>query len=150
MIPVAIFEALAEDEALNDLGINGNRIFELQSINQDETPDTSTYLIILDMQESTVFAATYAGMGTGIPKAPRVLELSVHISWDVSRDYEPIDHILNQADRILLAFEHVTGSDGVRITCIAKQGRSRNLQDDGWRTTTRRATYSVLYDESAA
>jgi hypothetical protein len=60
------------------------------------------------------------------------------------------DRILNRVDDILLPIEHKTGSDGMRITCIDKQGRSGNLIDDGWKTIARNATYGVLYDESTA
>jgi hypothetical protein len=150
MMPMAVFEALSNDEELNLLGIDGNRIYEMQSINQDETPDTSSYFIVIDMQESITLSQTYAGLSNGIPKAPRVMDVAVHISWDKTRDYFVINHILNQVDRILVPFEQITGSDGIRVTCIARTGRGRNAQDDGWRTTTRHATYSVLYDESAA
>lgn len=150
MMPMAIFEAITQDNTLSTLGINEDRVYEMQSINQDETPDANTHFVVIDMQESTVFSQTYAGMGNGITKAPRVMDIAVHISWDISRDYQPIDHILNQIDRVLCPIEHVTGSDGIRVTCIAKSGRGRNLQDDGWRTITRHATYSVLYDELAA
>jgi hypothetical protein len=150
MMPMAVFEALVNDEELNNCGINAGRIYEMQSINQDETPDATTHFLVIDMQESTTMSQTYAGMGNGIPKAPRVMDVACHISWDVSRDYKPINHILNQVDRVLTEFEQEIGTDNMRVTCIAKSGRGRNLQDDGWRTTTRHATYSVLYDESAA
>lgn len=146
MIPSAIFEAITQDNQMNTLGIDESRVFELQSINQDETPDTRTHLIIIDMQE----ANSAFGAVSAINKAPRIMEISVHISWDVSRDFRAIDHILNRIDAILLPMEHVTGSDDIRVTCIAKQARTRNLQDDGWRTITRHATYGVLYDELAA
>ena len=150
MMPMAIFEIITGDTTLNDLGITEDRVFELQSINQDVTPDTTTYLVIIDMQESTISSATYGGMGNGIHKAPRVMEISVHISWNVTRDYHVIDRILNRIDKLFYDTIQYTGTDGVRITSIRKQGRTRNLQDDGWQTTTRHATYTVLYDELAA
>lgn len=150
MMPNAIYEAIVNDDALNELGITTGRVFELQSINQGETPDTTNYLVVIDMQEATGSILQYLGFETIPANPPRTMELSVHISWDKTRDYHVINRILNRIDAILLPMENVIGSDGIRVTCIDKRGRTRNLQDDGWRTTTRHAIYSVLYDESAA
>jgi hypothetical protein len=150
MMPIAVYEALAGDATLNALGITGSRIYEMQSINRDERPDASGYFLIVDFQESTLFSQTYTGLRNGIPKGPRVMDIAVHISWDKTREYNTINKILNAIDAVLLPIEHMTGSDGVRVTCIRPSGRSRNLQDDGWKTTTRHATYGILYDESAA
>lgn len=148
MMPVAVYESLAGDSILNDLGITGDRIFELQSV--DQRPFDEGYWLIVNWQESSVYSQTYTGMSNGIPKAPRVMTIWVHTPLDSTRDYTIITRILNRIDAILLPMVHVTGSDGVRVTCVAKQGRSGNLADDGWKTTTRNATFGVLYDESAA
>lgn len=150
MMPSAVHELLAADATLAGLGVTGDRIYEMQAIAQDERPNADTYFVVVDFQESTLFSQTYAGLQNGIPKAPRVMDIAVHISWDKSREYNVINRILNRIDAILLPAEHVTGADGVRVTCIRPSGRSRNLLDDGWRTTTRHATYGILYDETAA
>lgn len=60
------------------------------------------------------------------------------------------DRILTGVDSVLLPMQQVTGSDGIRVTCIRPMGRSRNLLDPGWRTVTRAAQYSLLYSESAS
>lgn len=148
MLPMAIYESLVEDEELNELGITEGRILEMQSV--DERPFDSGYFLIINWQESTVYSQTYTGMANGIPKAPRVMMVWVHTPMDKTRDYRLTDRILNRIDDILLPVEHKTGSDGMRVTCIAKQGRSGNLIDDGWKTITRNATYGVLYDERTA
>lgn len=149
MIPMIIFEKISQDETLqNDFGITENNIFELQSL--DERPVDDGYFIIINWQESTVYSQTYTGMQNGITKAPRVMMVWVHTPKDKSRDYRPLDQILNRIDAILLPVEQEIGSDGMRVTCIAKQGRSGNLIDDGWKTITRNATYGVLYDETSA
>lgn len=72
----------------------------------------------------------------------------VHHPMEKDRDYSAIDAILNRVESLLLNMEQVTGEDKARITCIIKQGRSRNLVDPAWKTITRNATYGVLYDES--
>lgn len=148
MLPMAIYESLANDDDLNDLGITGDRIFELQSV--DERPYDTGYFVIINWQESVMYSQTYTGMSNGIPKAPRVMTLWVHTPSDETRDYRIIDRILNRIDDILLPTEHKIGTDGMRVTCVAKQGRSGNLIDDGWKTISRNATYGVLYDETTA
>lgn len=143
-MPSVIFETLANDATLNSLGVDGTRIFELQTIAHDETPDVSTYLVVINMQEATFISQD------GSIRRPRVMEISVHISWDQTRSYQVIDQILNRIDELLLPMEQEVGGDGIRVTSVGRQGRTGNLQDEGWRTTTRHATYGVLYDESAA
>lgn len=150
MMPILVYEALANDSVLNGLGIDGSRIYEMQSINRDGRPNADTYFLVVEFQESTIYSQTYTGMRNGIPRAPRVMEIACHISWNVDREYNMINRILNAVDDALLPVEQQVGSDNIRVTCIRPSGRSRNLQDDGWETTTRHATYGILYDESAA
>jgi hypothetical protein len=148
MMPSAIFEAITQSQDVIDCGVTPDRVFELQSL--DERPCSDGYFVVLDFQESTLYSQTYTGMKNGIPKAPRVMVIWVHTPEDKTRDYTIIDRILNRIDDAILSLEQVTGNDGSRVTCVAKQGRSRNLKDPGWKTITRNATYGVLYDESVA
>lgn len=148
MLPNIIYEKIIQDNYLQQCGISSDRVLELQSV--DERPFDDGYFIIVNWQESTIYSQTYTGMQNGIRKAPRVMMLWVHCPKDRSRDFRPIDKILNRIDDLLLSIEQEAGTDGMRVTCIAKQGRSGNLIDDGWKTITRNATYGVLYDESLA
>ena len=148
MLPIKVYEAIASDSIVQACGITSSRIFELQSV--DERPFDDGYFVVINWQESTIFSQTYTGMQNGIAKAPRVMTLWVHSPLDRGRDYRIIDRILNRIDSILLGIEQQSGSDGIRITCVTKQGRSGNLIDDGWKTIARNATYGVLYDEYAA
>lgn len=144
MLPTIVYETLAADDDLQDLGVTEDRIFERQSL--DERPYDDGYTVVINWQESTMYSQTYSNLA----RAPRVMTLWVHTPKDKTRDYRTIDQILNRIDILLLGIEQRTGTDGMRVTCIAKQGRSGNLIDDGWKTITRNATYGVLYDESAA
>ena len=149
MLPVIVYEKITQDSVLqNDFGINGSRVLELQSV--DQRPFDNGYFVIINWQESTIYSQTYTGMQNGIVRAPRVMTLWVHQPLDRGRDFRPIDQILNRIDQLLLPVEQESGSDGMRVTCIAKQGRSGNLVDDAWKTITRNATYGVLYDETMA
>jgi hypothetical protein len=139
----AIFDTLAADAELSALGITGDRIFEAHSI--DERPVHSGPFMVLKWEESTLYTQTYTGMQNGIPRAPRVLTIWVHIPWDETRQFDLIDTILNRVDLILDAMEHVEGADGYTVTLASKSGRSGNLSDEGFKTITRNAVFGVLY-----
>lgn len=138
MIPSAIFEALDGDSILESYDISSNRIFELQSL--DDRPVKDGYFVVINFEESTVLGP--------LKKGPRIMTIWVHHPMEKDRDYAPVDAILNRIEGILLGLEQTTGSDNVRVTCIMKQGRSRNLIDPAWKTIARSATYGVLYDET--
>lgn len=140
MIPVVVYEKIVNDAALNDLGVSENRVFELQSV--DERPFDEGYFVVINWQESA------SPIYSGISRSPRTMTLWVHAPMDRTRDYTQIEKILNRIENIFVNLEQQIGTDGIRVTCITKQGRSGNLIDDAWKTITRNATYGVLYDES--
>lgn len=139
MIPAGVHELLAGQPRLVALGVSGGRIEELQST--DERPFNDGHFIIVNFEEQSLIPTLNRG--------PRVVTLWVHSCDDRSRDYRPIDRILSVIDDVFADVEHYTGSDGVRITGIRRQGRSGNLRDPGWKTIARTATFDVLYDERA-
>ena len=144
MMPSIIYETLENDLSL--AGLLGTtvpiqkRIFELQSC--DERPKVNNgYFIIIDMQDTPV---RYRRFG------PQNMQIWVHTPMMAGADYGMINKILNRIDNILIPLELVKGNDGVRLTLIEKRGRSKNLEDPGWKTATRNASYGVLYDEASA
>jgi hypothetical protein len=142
MMPSIIYELLAQDQALNSLGITSSRIIESQSL--DSRPFNDGYFVTVSFQELTMSTVSV------IARGPRVVTIAVHRSWEIDRQYRPIDKILNRIDQILLPIENAIGTDGVRVSKVMRQGRSANMADEGWKTITRTATYGVLYDEYAA
>lgn len=134
-----VHELLAGQPRLVALGISGQRIKESQSV--DERPFDDGVFIVANFEEQSLIPTLNRG--------PRVVTVWVHSCDDRSRDYRPIDRILSVIDDVFSSVEHYTGSDGVRITGLRRQGRSGNLRDPGWNTIARTATYSILYDESA-
>jgi hypothetical protein len=140
MMPSIIYETLANDATLAGLMGPGQRVFELQSI--DERPINDKYFVVIDFQETQTTLQQHLG--------PRTMQIWVHGIFDGGRDYGPITTILNRIDELLLPLENATGIDGIRLTLIQRHARSRNTIDPGWKTTTRNAIYSVLYDEFAA
>ena len=142
----AIFDTISTDSQLAALGITEDRIFEIQSL--DERPFHSGPFVVFKWEESTIYTQTYTGMQNGIDRAPRVLQIWVHIPMDETREYDLIDQILNRIDIVLDGMEHVQGSDGYTVTLARKAGRSGNLVDEGYKTITRNAVYGVLYRET--
>lgn len=140
-MPIAIFEAITAHPDLNALGITPATVFEAESLNADNRPNVDAHFVTVRFLEQTISAVVRRG--------PRAMEVAVHVDWTLTRDYTGINRILNRVDAVLVPFEQVTGSDGIRVACIRPMGRSRNLTDPGWRTISRYATYSVLTDESA-
>jgi hypothetical protein len=120
---------------------NGQRIFELQSV--DERPIADGYFVIIDMQEQE-----------GLPfqghYGPRAMQIWVHTPLDNDRTYNVINRILNRIDALILPIENQRGTDNIRCTMVEFHARSRNTFDPAWKTTTRSALYTVAYDESAA
>lgn len=148
MTAVAVFDLLTSDSILNGFGINEDTVSEITDI--DTRPVHDGYFAVLKWQESTLYSQAYAGLRNGIDRAPRVLEIWVHVPLTITRRYNTIDKILDRIDELLTAIEHLPGDDDDTITMIRKAGRSGNLTDEGWQTATRNAVYGVLYRRSAA
>jgi hypothetical protein len=142
MMPNLLYQKLANDPELSNLGINSTRVIESQSV--DERPFNDGYFITVAFEEMLIASPSRLSRGE------RTVTVAVHRNWDIDRDYSPIDRILNRVDNLLLTVENETGSDGVRVTSVRRSGRSGNMADEGWRTITRTSTYGVLYDEYAA
>src|ERR1700747_2214589 len=123
MMPSAIYETLANDTTLAGLLGTGNRIFELQSV--DERPVDSGYFIIIDFQETTVGFQD----GANVVTDEQVMQIWVHTPLDVEREYNTINRILNRIDALLLPIEQVIGGDGIRVSTVRLHSRSRNTFD---------------------
>ena len=139
----AIFDTLAADTELNDLGIDETKIFESHSI--DERPVHSGPFMVLKWEEPTNYTSSYSASANGIQRAARTLTVWIHIPWDETREFDLIDTILNRVDEILTGMEHVPGVDGYTVTVANPAGRSGNLADEGFKTITRNAVFGVLY-----
>ena len=139
MRPSVLYEALATDTELNNLGVTGDRIKESQSV--DSRPFSTGYFITISGDE-VLFSTT-----TVLEKGPRTFVVAVHTSADETRDYTIIDKIISRISKIYKGMENVTGADGCRVSEVRCRGRSGNLVDEGWKTISRTVTYGVLYRE---
>ncbi|AKU45316.1 hypothetical protein MADRUGA_26 [Mycobacterium phage Madruga] len=116
------------------------RVYESQSL--DSRPHNDGYFITVNMEELAI-------SNSAISRGPRTVTVAVHHPRSGDADYAPITNYLNQIDSALLPIENEMGADNVRVSQVARGGRSGNLIDEGWNTITRNATYRVSYDEYA-
>lgn len=132
MEPILLWEIL-------DTILSG-RAYESQSL--DTRPHADGYFFTINMEESTI-------ANSAISRGPRTVTVAVHHNAEIDRDYGPITRLLNLVDLAFQQIDDDSGSDGVRVSQVKRQGRSGNLLDEGWNTITRTATYGVLYNEYA-
>lgn len=145
MMPNVIPQLLNADSQLTTLLGTGTRIAESQSWGTKPLPRPKDgYWLSIKFNEMSFSAASV------LAKGPRMVDIAVHHPWEIDRDFTTLTSILNRVDEILLPIEQQIGTDGIRVTSIARRGRSANAEDEGWQTITSYATYGVLYDEFAA
>lgn len=145
MMPNLIPQLLIADSQLQTLLGGAGRIAESQSWGTPPLPRPTTgYWLSINFEEM-LFSAVSA-----LSRGPRSCTIAVHHPEELDRDYTTLTSILNRVDEIILPIEDQSGTDGLRITSIARRGRSANAVDEGWKTITRFATYGVLYQEYAA
>lgn len=142
MSRAAVFKALRESTALQNLGIDATRIFV--NFQGDTRPKDKGPFIVIRWEESTLFNQTYTGMSNGLSRAPRTVTFWAHFPEETSTDFTDIDAILNAVDEAIAPLEHYPGDDGVTITCTRRSGRSSDMRDPSYKTICRNATYVIL------
>ena len=129
----AVFQLLSTDSILNSVyGINESRVWPTQAL--DTAPRKGPFLI-LRWEERTV---ERGGFG-----ATDILTVWAHVAREHSTDYGPLNEILERVEEILLLATHVVGVDGV-LSTVDYNGRSPHLNDEGYKTITRNAQFTVL------
>jgi hypothetical protein len=145
MMPNIIPQLLSADAQLQTLLGGSGRIAESQSWGTTPLPRPKDgYWLSINFEEM-LFSPVSA-----LSRGPRSCTIAVHHPQEIDRDYDTLTSILNRVDEIILPIEDQSGTDGLRVTSIARRGRSGNAIDEGWATITRFATYGVLYQEYAA
>jgi hypothetical protein len=142
MMPSGIWELLNGDSELESLGLPGNRIIESQSV--DERPFDDGFFATIAFEERRFSTAAFS-----LRRGPRATTIAVHTPDEGSRDYAPINTILERITKVLSAIDQYAGIDNMEITEISIWSESANLVDEGYRTLTRYATYGVLYHARA-
>lgn len=80
-------------------------------------------------------------------RGPHHFDLWIHLPVSVSTDYVRIDSIIDRCDEIFAAVEdtdQTPGGDGWVLDYVGFQGRSQDIEDPGYETICRRASYYAL------
>ena len=141
MMPSILYEALAKDPVLADLGLK-KRIYE--DMSTDERPTSDGIFIVVSFRETALTSKA------PLNKGPRTVIIAVHQPDHLVRSFDKINKVIERVTEIYLKIVQQSGEDKVRVTQIKLTGKSAQRDDPGWKTLTRTATYGVLYQESAA
>lgn len=135
----AIYSLLKNDTQLAALGGDGFTV--VANFTADQRPnDTGAFLVL--RWGTTDYASEVQTSG------PWHFDVWVHIPSALSTDYVRIDNILDRVDALFEiandADSELAGADGRTVTVIVPEGRSGDLEDEGYMTICRRASYQVL------
>lgn len=128
-----IYSRLAEDQELKALGIGKVEA----NWSSDVSPSRSECFLVLRWGESE---------NPKFDRGNHTVPLTVwaHMPDEVGRDFGGLQKILERVQDILVSIELETGSDGYEVTSIRWQGRSGDFFDQGFKTSTKNALFSVL------
>lgn len=127
----AVYSLLAADGQLQALGLPYGNVWPAQSM--DTAPRNGRFLILRWEEETIAFGQT----------GSEVLTVWAHCPREMSTDFAPLDAILNRVTEVLTSATHVTGADGA-LTCVQYNGKSPDLNDEGYKTITKNAAYTVV------
>lgn len=135
-----MYDALAADTSLNQLGITEGTLFANWSL--DEPPMHEGPFAILRWESEPSPAMFDADQP--VVKNVRQLTVWVHYPVSLSTDFNHIDSILDSVDAVMVGLQHQKGEDGETVTCVRVFGRSPDFKDDSFQTISRNAVYQVL------
>lgn len=128
----AVYTLLSTDGQLQALGVPYGNIWPAQSL--DTAPRNGRFLI-LRWEELT--------LAPGRGSKSEVLTVWAHCPREMSTDFVPLVEILNRVTELLTSAVHMPGADGT-LTCVDYNGMSPDLNDEGYKTITKNAAYTVV------
>ncbi len=129
----AVLQLLQTDAILGTVyGINEQKVWPAQAL--DTAPRKGPFLI-LRWEERVVQRGGFGAKDT--------LTVWAHVAREVTTDFGMINEILERVEEIMLSAVHVVGVDGV-LTMVDYNGRSPELNDEGYKTITRNSQFTVL------
>ena len=131
-----VYTRLAGDSILHDLGVG---VVE-SNWYSDVSPSRKECFLILRWGE-----VENPQFDRGNHTVP--LTVWAHMPNEVGRDFGGLQKILNRVKDILTDIELEVGSDGYEVTSIRWQGMSSDFFDEGFKTSTKNALFSVLSHE---
>jgi hypothetical protein len=132
---VIVFNRLAADPELQDMGINGDRIFPTHSI--DGTPANGLFLILRWEEQSIRLRSEDDALG------PVILTVWAHRKRSESSDFNELKNVLERVKTILLPL-HDVREGAERLTGVRYSGASGDLVDGGYNTITLNMAFEVL------
>jgi len=132
---VIVFNRLAADPELQDMGINGDRIFPTHSI--DGTPANGLFLILRWEEQSVRLRSEYDALG------PVILTVWAHRKRAESTNFGELKDVLKRVKTILLPLYDVR-EGAERLTGVRYSGASGDLVDGGYDTITCNMAFEVL------
>lgn len=132
-----VFQLLAENAALNSLGIDENCIFTDWSA---DTPPRDGIFVIMRWGPEQYVSAVRTG--------PRDLDVWVHQPQEFGTDFTIIDRITRSIRRALeeanFSSVELIGDDDIEFVQADYKGHGGNVNDPGFKTFTKRSSYTVL------
>lgn len=141
MSRAAVFDALVNSAALNDLGIDENSVFHNYNLEQRPISYAGPFVILRwETSDPPVFRDSDAGD----VKSPMRLTIWANYPVEMTNDFARLDNVLDLCDSALAGLRDTEGTDGYTVTHVRAMGRSSDLQDDGFQTITKNSGYEVL------
>ncbi len=129
----AVYALLSTDaELMAAFGINSSRVWATQAM--DMAPRKGPFLII--RWEETDRASN-------LRSRYETMTVWAHMARETSTDFATLDLILKRVEDLLTGVLHLSGPDGT-ITQIDFQGRSPDLNDEGYKTITKNSAFRVV------
>lgn len=132
----ALLAKLLADPILSGYGLTDDTVFH--NYNSEERPSNSSPFVILRWgdEDPPIW-------GSEPERGPRQLTLWVHWPRELSTKFSKINAVLDQIDTVLRDSRDVVGDDGYTLSFVQIGGRSADLEDEGFQTITRNASYQV-------
>jgi hypothetical protein len=131
--------SLANYEPLNDIGVDRDSIFHNYSL--EDRPVEGVPFVILNWLDSP------PRFWDGV-KAPEKLDLWMNIPKEITEDFMTLNSYLDLVDDCFDELQDVAGVDGYTLSFISDNGRSKDIEDKGFKTIARSAHYNVFYRKS--
>lgn len=144
MSRAAVLDAILADSRLITLGFNASNV--LSNYDGEQRPLDANMFIVLRWEVQDV---SMSGDDGRVTRGVRHFSVWVHMLREWSTDYSHIDQVIEILDNILTNMINVSGRDGMTLTLVEPEGRSRDLRDDGYQTLCRQISYKMLSRLSA-
>lgn len=138
MSRAVVLDAITTDDRLIELGFDTDNV--KPNYDGDQRPSDKMFMVLRWEEDDTGLQGDDAQLQHGW----RHLTIWVHMYREFSTDFVRIDNVLNILDDVLSGIIDRAGGDGVTVTCVEPEGRSRDLKDDGYQTYCRSATYRIV------